>query len=73
MSVVAQRVLDTAFAMLQRNLLYTGITRGKRLVVPVGRKKAIAIAVRIGSETVVEGRRMASARLPSRSVRFIQG
>ena len=32
--------------MLQRNLLYTGVTRGKRLVVLVGRKKAIAIAVR---------------------------
>jgi hypothetical protein len=32
--------------MLQRNLLYTGITRGKRLGVIVGQKKAIAIAVR---------------------------
>jgi len=32
--------------MLQRNLLYTGITRGKRLVVLVGQKKAVAIAVR---------------------------
>jgi exodeoxyribonuclease V alpha subunit len=32
--------------MLQRNLFYTGITRGKRLVVLVGQKKAIAIAVR---------------------------
>src|ERR1700722_10550212 len=30
----------------QRNLLYTGVTRGKRLVVLVGQKKAIAIAVR---------------------------
>jgi exodeoxyribonuclease V alpha subunit len=32
--------------MLRRNLLYTGITRGKRLVVLVGQKKAIAIGVR---------------------------
>src|SRR5271157_1444499 len=32
--------------MLQRNLLYTGVTRGKRLLVLVGQKKAIAIAVR---------------------------
>jgi exodeoxyribonuclease V alpha subunit len=31
--------------MLQRNLLYTAITRGRRLVVLVGTKKAIAIAV----------------------------
>lgn len=34
------------FPMLQRNLLYTGITRGKRLVVLVGQKRAIEIAVR---------------------------
>jgi hypothetical protein len=34
------------YTMLQRNLLYTGVTRGKRLVVLVGQKKAIAIAVR---------------------------
>ena len=34
------------YAMLQRNLLYTGVTRGKRLVVLVGQKKAVAIAVR---------------------------
>jgi exodeoxyribonuclease V alpha subunit len=34
------------YAMLQRNLLYTGITRGKKLVVLVGQKKAVAIAVR---------------------------
>ena len=32
--------------MLQRNLLYTGITRGKRLVVLVGQRKAVAIAVK---------------------------
>jgi exodeoxyribonuclease V alpha subunit len=32
--------------MLQRNLLYTGVTRGKWLVVPVGQKKAVEIAVR---------------------------
>lgn len=34
------------FPMLQRNLIYTGITRGKRLVVLVGQKKALALAVR---------------------------
>jgi len=31
---------------LQRNLVYTGITRGKRLVVLIGQRKALAIAVR---------------------------
>ena len=38
--------LTQHYAMLQRNLLYTGVTRGKKLVVLVGQKKAIAIAVR---------------------------
>ena len=32
--------------MLRRNLLYTGVTWGKRVVVLVGQKKAAAIAVR---------------------------
>jgi exodeoxyribonuclease V alpha subunit len=39
-------VLTQHYAMLQRNLLYTGVTGGKSLVVLVGQKKAIAIAVR---------------------------
>lgn len=34
------------YTMLQRNLLYTGVTRGKRLVVLVGQRQAVAIAVR---------------------------
>ena len=38
-------VLTQHYALLQRNLLYTGVTRGKRLVVLVGQKKAIAIEV----------------------------
>ena len=39
-------VLTQHYTMLQRNLLYTGVTRGKRLVVLVGQRKAVAIAVR---------------------------
>lgn len=31
--------------IVQRNLIYTGITRGKRLLVLIGQKKALAIAV----------------------------
>jgi ATP-dependent exoDNAse (exonuclease V) alpha subunit len=42
-------VLTQHYAMLQRNLLYTGVTRGKRLVVLVGQKKAVAIAARNAS------------------------
>src|SRR5215470_11941615 len=39
-------VMSQHYPMLQRNLLYTGVTRGKKLVVLVGQKKAVAIAVR---------------------------
>jgi len=38
-------VVTQHYPMLQRNLLYTGVTRGKRLVVLVGQRKAVAIAV----------------------------
>ena len=34
------------YAMLARNLLYSGVTRGKRLVVLVGQRRALAIAVK---------------------------
>jgi exodeoxyribonuclease V alpha subunit len=34
------------YLLLQRNLVYTGVTRGKKLVVLVGQRKALAIAVR---------------------------
>ncbi len=34
------------YMMLYRNLIYTGITRGKKLVVLVGSKKAVAMAVK---------------------------
>jgi exodeoxyribonuclease V alpha subunit len=34
------------YMLLQRNLVYTGITRGKRLVILVGQRKALAIAVK---------------------------
>jgi hypothetical protein len=34
------------YMMLQRKLLYTGVTRGKRLVILLGQKKAVAIAIK---------------------------
>ena len=34
------------FMMLKRNLIYTGVTRGKKLVVIVGEKKALNMAVK---------------------------
>jgi exodeoxyribonuclease V alpha subunit len=39
-------ILTQHYMLLQRNLLYTAITRARELVVLVGTKKAIAIAVR---------------------------
>jgi exodeoxyribonuclease V alpha subunit len=42
-------VMTQHYTMLERNLLYTGVTRGKKLVVLVGQKKAVAIAVRNAS------------------------
>jgi exodeoxyribonuclease V alpha subunit len=39
-------LLTQHYLMLQRNLLYTAITRGKRLVVVVGSRRAVAMAVR---------------------------
>ena len=62
-------VMTQHYAMLQRNLLYTGVTRGKRLVVLVGQKKAVANrgAQRLGAAALVEAGRNGSART-SRSV-----
>jgi exodeoxyribonuclease V alpha subunit len=39
-------ILTQHYILLQRNLLYTAITRGKKLVVLVGSKKALGMAVR---------------------------
>lgn len=44
--VVVVPVHTQHFIMLQRNLIYTAITRGKRLVVLVGTKQALAIAIK---------------------------
>ena len=44
--IVVMPVLMTHFVMLQRNLLYTGITRAKKVLVLIGSKKALAYAVR---------------------------
>ncbi|MBQ9411960.1 MAG: ATP-dependent RecD-like DNA helicase [Oscillospiraceae bacterium] len=44
--IVVMPVLMQHYVMLQRNLIYTGITRAKRVIVLVGTKKAVACAVR---------------------------
>ena len=45
-------VMDKHYVMLQRNLIYTGITRGKRLVVVVGQRSAVRRAVRTASRSL---------------------
>ena len=42
---VIMPLLTQHYMLLQRNLLYTGITRGKKLVILVGTQKALSIAV----------------------------
>ena len=44
--VVVIPLATQQFVLLQRNLIYTGITRGKKLVVLIGQRKALAIAVK---------------------------
>ena len=60
------------YVMLQRNLLYTAVTRGKRLVVLVGSRKALALAVR-NADVAARARgwpaRLARARAASTSRR----
>jgi exodeoxyribonuclease V alpha subunit len=44
--VVILPVVTQHYMLLQRNLIYTGITRAKKMVIMIGTKKALAIAIR---------------------------
>ena len=44
--IVVMPVMMTHFIMLQRNLIYTGITRAKKMIVLIGTKKAVSYAVK---------------------------
>jgi len=59
--VVVMPVTTQHYLMLQQNLIYTGITRAKNMVVLVGTKKALAIA--INNNKVVERHTALSERL----------
>ncbi len=54
------------YMMLRRNLVYTAVTRGKRLVVLVGSRKALSIAVGAGNVRRRHGRLAARLRELSR-------
>ena len=62
--VVVMPILMTHYVMLQRNLVYTGITRAKRLLVIIGTKKALSLAVR--NVTVTRRNTMLKERLRDR-------
>ena len=71
-------VLTTHYMMLQRNLLYTAVTRARRLVVLVGQPRAIALAVRNDKvterytglkERLISGHNLAPALLSEHSQR----
>ena len=47
--IVVMPILMTHFAMLQRNLLYTGVTRARKALVLIGQRKAIGYCVRNGT------------------------
>ena len=59
--VVVMPVLMTHHVMLQRNLIYTGITRAKKLLVLIGDKKALSYAIR--NVTVDQRKSMLKERL----------
>lgn len=44
--VVVIPLATQQYLLLQRNLLYTGVTRGKQLVLLIGQRKALGIAIR---------------------------
>ena len=54
-------VLMTHYVMLQRNLIYAGITRAKKLLVLIGDKKALSYAIR--NVTVDQRKSMLKERL----------
>jgi exodeoxyribonuclease V alpha subunit len=67
--IVVMPVLMTHFVMLQRNLIYTGITRAKKICVLIGAAKALAYAVRnvsvLKRNTRLKERLNPSAALPA--------
>lgn len=62
---VVMPVVTQHFLLLQRNLLYTAVTRGKQLVVLVGSRKALARAVRNDRTATRYGRLACLLRNPT--------
>ena len=63
--IVVMPILMNHYVMLQRNLIYTGITRAKKVLVMVGARKALSYAVR--NVTVTRRNTMLRERLEAES------
>ena len=66
--VIVMPVLMSHFIMLQRNLIYTGITRARKAVVIVGSRKALAYAIRnevVGKRNTLLAKRLQGPMLSS--------
>lgn len=66
--IVVMPILMNHYVMLQRNLIYTGITRAKKVLVMVGTKKALAYAVR--NVTVTKRNTLLKERLETEKAVF---
>ena len=65
--IVVMPVLMSHFVMLQRNLIYTGVTRAKKIMVIVGTRKALGYAIR--NLTVTKRNTMLKERLRKEGIR----
>jgi exodeoxyribonuclease V alpha subunit len=68
--IVVMPILMNHYVMLQRNLIYTGITRAKKILVMVGTKKALAYAV--NNVTVTKRNTLLKERLAGDGVKPIE-
>ena len=64
--IVVMPVLMNHYVMLQRNLIYTGITRAKKILVMIGTKRALHYAV--GNVTVSKRNTLLKERLSTFAV-----
>jgi exodeoxyribonuclease V alpha subunit len=68
--IVVMPILMNHYVMLQRNLIYTGITRAKKILVMVGTKRALAYAV--NNVTVTKRNTLLKERLAGNSSNFME-
>lgn len=65
--IVVMPLTMSHFVMLQRNLLYTGVTRAKKILVLIGEKRAVFYAIK-NETTMARNTRLAQRLLPDESL-----